>query len=422
MEATTTATPGASARAETFATVAAAMAAAPEGTVGLVVLRVGRIGALGALIGYPAIDEAEAKILTQMQLVLRPGDRAIRIGEGEYAAVLANVRSRNHVLLAANRLVRDFQQPLLLASGPVTLHAFAGAAAAPVDAATPEALYRCADLACQAAEREETRTALYRPGESAVQIEHAELHEAIAGNQLQVHLQPFFEVASRRIIGAESLARWTSPRLGPVRPDHFITFAERTGLIGELTRWSINATLRLSAEALRSPAAPVVAINLSPRVLIAPGFEQLMAGALTFWDVPATSVLLEVTETAIMEDPDRCVAVMARLRDRGLRIAIDDFGVGQASLSYLKRLPANKLKIDRSFIMDVIRDDRGARLVHSIIDLAHRLGLQVVAEGVEDEATLVRLGEMGCDLVQGYHTGRPAPAAEVLPLLAPPAR
>uniref|UniRef100_A0A8J7VWA3 EAL domain-containing protein n=1 Tax=Coralloluteibacterium stylophorae TaxID=1776034 RepID=A0A8J7VWA3_9GAMM len=397
--------------------MAAALAAAPDATVGLVVLRVGRLGALGAMIGYASIDEAEAKILTQMQLVLRVGDRVFRIREGEYAAVLANLRSRNHVLLAANRLVRDFQQPLLLASGPVTLNAVAGAAAAPVDATAPEPLYRCADLACLAAEREETRTALYRPEEGAVRIEHAELHEAVAGNQLQVHLQPFVEVASRRIIGAESLARWTSARLGPVRPDQFITFAERTGLIGELTRWSINATLRLCAEVLRSPEAPLVSINLSPRVLIAPGFEQLITGALTFWNVPATSVLLEVTETALMEDPERCVAVMTRLRDRGLRIAIDDFGVGQASLSYLKRLPASKLKIDRTFIMDVVGDDRGARLVHSIIDLAHRLGLQVVAEGVEDEATLLRLAEMGCDLVQGYHTGRPAPAAEVLPLL-----
>src|SRR5207342_378191 len=195
----------------------------------------------------------------------------------------------------------------------------------------------------------------------------------------------------------ESLARWNSPRWGPVEPSLFIPLAEQTGLITPLTRWSLNNSLHFCAEARRSGLDLPISINLSPRVFPERGIVEQILGALRIWDIPPSSVILEVTETAVMDDLQLSARLLQRLRSEGLRIAIDDFGIGHSTFAYLQHIPATEMKIDKSFVIDMHRDERTRQLVHSMIDLAQNLGLEVVAEGVEDSETMLELVELGCD-------------------------
>ena len=204
---------------------------------------------------------------------------------------------------------------------------------------------------------------------------------------------------------------------GAISPTDFVLLAEQTGLIESLTRWSVNTTLRHAAAARARGQRLRFAINLSPRVFHEPGLVEQFRNAVAIWDVPATDIVLEVTESSVMEDPSLSAIVLGQLRDHGFGISIDDFGIGYSSFAYLKRFPATELKIDQEFVLDIGGNARSARLVHSMIDLAHHLDLVAVAEGVEDEATLARLRDMGCDLAQGFLFGRPQPAAEFLSLL-----
>ncbi|HJU25852.1 MAG TPA: EAL domain-containing protein, partial [Rhodanobacteraceae bacterium] len=221
---------------------------------------------------------------------------------------------------------------------------------------------------------------------------------------------PVWNLRTREISGVESLARWNSPRRGPVPPDQFVLFAEQSDLIVALTHWSINATFRHAAAL--GDAGLSFAINLSPRAFAQGGLVEQITDAVSIWAVPPTLVVGEVTETALVEDFDSTVRTLRKLRDRGMRVAIDDFGTGYASLTYLSRFPATDLKIDKTLIDPIDQDPRSARLVESIIRLAHRLDMRATAEGVADANTDRLLTEMGCDFGQGFHLGRPEPATE----------
>jgi EAL domain-containing protein (putative c-di-GMP-specific phosphodiesterase class I) len=238
------------------------------------------------------------------------------------------------------------------------------------------------------------------------------LRAALDNGRILAHLQPIWDLRTRRVVGAESLARWHCADLGVVSPDVFVPLAEQTGLIGELTRWSVNATLRHAGEARLGERGMRFSINLSPRVFLEHSFGDQLLAALRLWDVPPEALTLEVTEGAVMEDPENGAEVLHRMSAAGMSISIDDFGTGYSSFAYLRQFPADEVKIDRAFIREVVDQPRSAHLVGSMIELAHRLGMRVVAEGVEDEATLEVLTGLGCDLAQGFHLGRPQPAAD----------
>ena len=237
------------------------------------------------------------------------------------------------------------------------------------------------------------------------------MREAIESNRLRAYFQPVWDLKNQRVIGAESLARWNSPRLGDVEPSDFVSFAERSDLIWALTRWSINATLRHAA-ALGGAHGFTFAINLSPRVFIKPGLVEQLLDALQIWGLSPTSVVAEITETSLVNDLDLTVRVLHRLRDHGVRIAVDDFGTGYSSIAYLSRFPATELKIDKSLVGAIHNNVRTEKLVGAIVKLAHRMDLAAVAEGVEDQVTQDMLVAMGCDYAQGYHLGRPEPATD----------
>jgi EAL domain-containing protein (putative c-di-GMP-specific phosphodiesterase class I) len=214
-------------------------------------------------------------------------------------------------------------------------------------------------------------------------------------------------------VGFESLARWRTED-GWIAPDIFIPLAEQTGLIDELTRWSINTTLRHCGPALAEHAGLTCAINLSPRAILEHDIVEQIADSLKIWSVAPNSVVVEITETAFIEDADLITSVLGELQAMGVGIAIDDYGTGYSSLGYLKQFPMTELKIDRSFVQDMAENARSEQLVAAMIDLAYRLGAVTVAEGVETAAALALLQRQGCDFYQGYLKAHPAPADEVM--------
>jgi len=233
-----------------------------------------------------------------------------------------------------------------------------------------------------------------------------------------VHVQPQARLSSGTTVSVEALARWHHPELGTVPPDEFIPVAERSGLIGPLTTQVLDGSLAAVAEWRRQGQDLSIAVNLSTRSLHDADLVHEVSRLLRRHGVPASRLTLEVTESSVMADPARATAVLHQLRDLGARLSVDDFGTGYSSLSYLKRLPVHEVKIDRSFITGLAGQGEDAAIVRAIIDLGRHLGLEVVAEGVEDRETWELLADMGCDLGQGWHLGRPMPAGELLPWLA----
>ncbi|MCE3001533.1 MAG: EAL domain-containing protein [Xanthomonadaceae bacterium] len=244
-----------------------------------------------------------------------------------------------------------------------------------------------------------------------------DLRTALVGNDLSLEFQPIVTLADRRVVAVESLARWTCPRRGSVAPHRFVPIAEQAGLAAELTRWTLHATLREFSELNALDPGLRCAINLSPRAFGEAGLVEQVVAALQIWGIPAQRVVLEVTETAVMEDPETSARALHALRDAGLGIAIDDFGKGYSSFSYLRHFPATVLKIDQSFVTAITLDDRARRLVSSMIGLAHGLGIEATCEGVEDEQTVHCLLDLGCDQAQGFHLGRPMKRADLSPRL-----
>ncbi len=353
-------------------------------------------------------EQAEADAERLIRESLRPVDEAFRAGDELFAVILPDLPARNHALLAATRLFKSFERPLRGDGVPWQGRLRIGAAFFPQDGGDADTLWRRAQMAKQHAARRGEPCGFYEVRESRIDIDYDELRESIESNRLRAYFQPLWDLRARRIVGVESLARWTTARQEIVPPDQFVPFAEQSDLIVALTHWSINATFRHAAALGKSDLG--IAINLSARAVARGGVTEQLRDALSIWGIAPTSVIAEFTETALVEDFDRTVRTLRQLRDLGMRVAIDDFGTGYASLMYLSRFPATDLKIDKTLIEPIGLDARAARLAESIIQLAHRLDMTTTAEGIADANTDRLLMEMGCDYGQGFHLGAPQPA------------
>jgi EAL domain-containing protein (putative c-di-GMP-specific phosphodiesterase class I) len=265
-----------------------------------------------------------------------------------------------------------------------------------------------------AAKRAGTGLAVYDPSRHADSSGHLalveELRAALTTGQLVLHHQPQVDVRTGRTLGAEALVRWAHPVRGLLGPAQFLPLAEAHGLMGALTDEVLRQAVAQAADWRRRGLDLRISVNLSASNLLDTDLPHRVAGLLADAGLPAESLVLEVTETVLMGDAERSLAVVTALTALGLTVSIDDFGTGYSSLSYLRDLPVAELKLDRSFTADLLEDPRTEAIVASTIDLAHRLGLRVVAEGVEHDATLARLARLGCDESQGYLHSAPLPA------------
>jgi diguanylate cyclase len=380
--------------------------------IGVLVLRTQRLRELELLFGYEAGEQLAAAMGLRLQDALRPVDRLFHIGECDFAIVLPGLQQRQHAALAAAKVSRAARAPLQVGGRPVRASIAVGVATRPEDGLDPVVLCQRADEATAQALQASERHAFNTSVRHQVVPQDA-LHDAIAGNRLEVWLQPIHAVADGRLQGFESLARWRHEGHW-IPPDRFIATAEQTGLIGALTHWSLHGTLRHCAPVLRRHPGLICSINLSPRAILEHDIVEQFGAALRLWDVPASALKAEVTETAFVSDTGALSAALNELHALGLAISIDDYGTGYSSMVYLREFPVDEIKIDRSLIQDISASERSRRLAGAVVDLAHGIGAQVVAEGVETGHALALLREMDCDRYQGFLHGPPAPAAQVL--------
>lgn len=286
-------------------------------------------------------------------------------------------------------------------------------------ATDPETLHRNAEIALLTAISDDTDYAVLAPGQrerasESLQLEN-ELDKAIKDRSFEVHYQPKVSAVDFRPCGAEALLRWNSPQCGPVSPDVFIPLADRPGHMEPLTSFVLSTAIRHALEW----AAPLpVSVNVSTGMLLNLELVEIVGNALGMWDFEPARLYLEVTEGALMTDPDASLSVLNSLRELGVRISIDDFGTGYSSLAYFKSIPATELKIDKSFVLSMLQEEGDKRIVDAVIQLSKGFRMQVTAEGVEDEQTARALAQPGCDILQGFHFARPMPHDDFLTWLA----
>ncbi|MEO7852497.1 MAG: EAL domain-containing protein, partial [Rubrivivax sp.] len=343
---------------------------------------------------------------------LREGDIVARLSGDEFAVLLpgADVDTATQIAL---RLRQALEVPLMLDEQTVDVSAGVGIAVAPLHGSDADLLLSRVEVAMYAAKERQAGVTVYSPALDAGSAESlsllSELRTAVDHDQLRLFLQPKVELATGTVLGAEALVRWIHPQRGMVAPMSFIPFAEQTGFIRVLTGWMIERCAARSSE-LRAQGLPLkFAINLSTRDLLDQDLPAKLEKLLARHAMDPRKLCMEITESAIMDDPQRALQTLHRLHAMGLRLSIDDFGTGYSSLAYLKQMPLHELKIDKSFVMAMERDRADLKIVRSTIDLAHNLGLSVVAEGIENEQVWGLLRAMKCDEAQGYFIAKPMP-------------
>jgi EAL domain-containing protein (putative c-di-GMP-specific phosphodiesterase class I) len=321
----------------------------------------------------------------------------------------------------AERALEDVERTYAVCGVEVDVDASIGIALFPHHGNDVDALLRCADIAMYASK------AAGAPVLYALEHDHhsadrlalgTQLRRAIGQGEITVHYQPKADFGSGRIASVEALVRWQHADRGLLSPDQFVPLAEQTGLIRALTTYVLDTALAQCRSWRDAGLDLAVAVNVTGRDLLDQRFAETIKDLLHKWDVPPSELELEITENTVLSDPVRARTVLLALSDFGVRLAIDDFGSGNSSLSYLKRLPINVLKIDKSFVLQMHIDEDDAVIVRSTIDLGHNLGLQVVAEGVNSISAWNRLRALGCDMAQGYYLSRPVPGHEIVQLLA----
>lgn len=363
---------------------------------------------LGHNVGDHLLQLIGPRLANEMSEV--PGTVA-RLGGDEFAVFLPRIRSAHQAVVFGHRLLDALAQEFDLDGFTTQISASIGIAISPQQAQDQHALMRYADIAMYHAKGQMLGLSIYSPEYDPHSTKRlaivSELGRAIRENQLCLYYQPKVLLNEKRCYGFEALIRWIHPELGFVPPGDFIPIAELTSLIHQLTAWVLEKAIEQCRRWQDQGMSLSIAVNLSARNLMDDNITKLVERLLTKYQLPASRLELEITESSIMTDPTRALRNLDALHVLGVHLAIDDFGTGYSSLAYLKRLPVQTLKIDNSFVRNMLEDLQDELIVNSTIHLAHNLGLTVVAEGVENEALLARLSEMGCDEAQGYFIGRP---------------
>jgi diguanylate cyclase len=391
----------------------------------LLLLDLDRFKDVNDTLGHHHGDQLLIQVSQRLGRALRGADTVARLGGDEFAVLLPGATA-DGAGAVADKLRTALQQPLSIGGVALDLDASIGVAVYPEHGSDAAELLQHADVAMYVAKQAHVGFLVYDPAVDKHSPKRLALlgglRRALDRGELVLHYQPKADVRSGRILGVEALVRWQHPEHGLLGPGEFIPLAERTGLIHPLTRWVLDAALDQATRWRDAGLRLSVAVNVSTRSLLDPTFPDQVAGQLTARRVPPGLLVLEITESAVMAEPDHALDVLGRLHTLGVGLAVDDFGTGYSSMAYLKELPIDELKIDRSFVSQMATSPSDAVIVRSTIDLGHNLGLRVVAEGVETQHAWDELAALGCDTAQGYLLGRPVPAAELEQQLNQPAQ
>ncbi|HEV3485649.1 MAG TPA: EAL domain-containing protein, partial [Vicinamibacterales bacterium] len=398
--------------------VAQAIASRQPGAVcAVMLLDLDRFKEVNDTLGHHIGDSLLQQVGQRLVEVMPHADVISRLGGDEFA-ILVTAPDVTSAMRDAQTTRDALEQPFQLPDLELYVGASVGVALAPSHGDSPQVLLQRADVAMYAAKTEHTGCELYAPERDSHSHERlalvGELRSALAAGSLTVHYQPKVALADRKVVGFEALVRWHHPERGFIPPDDFIPIAERTGLIRPLTEYVLGEALAQCREWRAVNPDAHVAVNLSAAVVLNMDLARDLRRLLDAAHLPSSALTLEITESTIMSDPDRAIAVLETLASMGVRLSIDDFGTGYSSLSHLKRLPVTELKIDKSFVMNMEVDENDAVIVQSLIELGRNLGLHVVAEGVESQQIWNDLVTMGCDYAQGFFSSRPMSADQLV--------
>ena len=371
-------------------------------------------------LGHLAGDKLLIEVGARINRALRDVDTVARIGGDEFSILLPHT-DEGQAIVTAQKILSSFSETVEIEGIDVSVSASIGIAIYPDHGEDVHTLLRYADIAMYVAKRNKLGVEVYNENDDEHSISRLSMtrdfRDAMANNRLTIDFQPIFDIASKKIIAVEALSRWNHPEHGFVSPEKFISLAEQTGLINNLTYWVLDQAIAQVAKWNKSGSQLCVAVNLSVYSFKDPEFIGEVRSVLKKYDFPNENLKLEITESAMMENPNKAIEVLTELHSMGIQLSIDDFGTGYSSMAYLKQLPVDELKVDKSFVIGLEQDESNDAIVRSTIDLAHNLGLKVVAEGIETEVANELLRKYECDMAQGFHLSRPISAEELEELL-----
>jgi diguanylate cyclase (GGDEF)-like protein len=391
-------------------------AIADERPFALLMIDLDQFKELNDTLGHHLGDELLRCVGPRLSSVVRDGDLVARLGGDEFG-VLVRGADPDAATVTATRLRAALAQPFALAGISLHVGASVGIAVFPEHAADAGTLLRHADVAMYEAKRGRTGHEIYKPKADHHSRDRlalaGEVRRALAQDELALHYQPVADLATGELLGVEALVRWRHPDRGLLAPGAFLPSIEHTEVMRAVSHRVLAMAICQAGAWFRTDRAWRVAVNLSATDLLDRALVDDVAALLRRYGTPARRMMLEVTESILMTDPARAMEVLAELRSLGVHLALDDFGTGWSSLTHLQRMPVDEIKIDRSFVAAMASDAGSAAIVSSTVDLAHALGLRVVAEGIEDEATWTRLRTVGCDAAQGYYLSKPLAPGEL---------
>lgn len=390
---------------------------AESGYIAVVIVKLHDLHKINSTHGY---DQADKILLMAFESLTNSAQKAsaiCRLSGSKFGLVVRDLKFPHLVQVGLDKTLRAVGGPFLLDEEEILLKVTAGASLYPSDGDSADKLFMHAETALRSGGAADRRISLFeesqdRSGKDRWQLE-TDLKVALRDEQLEVHYQPQIRLDNGFTVGVEALLRWRHPLHGLIPPYLFIDLAESNGMIGDITEWVLQTALRETRSTRSSGEYPSVSVNISPLTLFDPDFLYAVDSAVSLWGTTHEQLTLEITEGVFINDFEASIKLLNRIRSKGVRISIDDFGTGYSSLAYFKKLPADELKIDRCFITNLVSNTEDQNLVEVIIALAHKFGLSIVAEGVENLETLNVLREFGCDMAQGFYISRALEAGQL---------
>lgn len=376
-----------------------------------IILDLDRFKEINDTLGHYNGDLLLKQVAARLQRVVRQSDTLARLGGDEFGILLPAINRRDDIYTVIKKIQKAFKSPFRMEGLTLDVQASIGGVLYPEHGKDIDTIMQRADVAMYVAKQDNRGFTIY----TTKMDKHSprrltlmgELRQAFDRNELELYYQPKISIDNERVGGVEALVRWNHPVHGFMTPDEFIPLAERSGLIKQLSWWVLQNALSQAVLWHEKGIDIGVAVNISPYILLDPELPEAIIGLLSSHKLPEGTLTLEITETSVLKDPDLALEILLRLADMGIIISIDDFGTGYSSLSYLRKMPASEVKIDKSFVIDMLKNDNDAVIVRATIDLAHNLGMKVVAEGVENKEIAARLKELKCNILQGYYYSRP---------------